>query len=64
MAEELFKSGRNCSQSVFLAFADRYGLDEGAAAKITFAYSFVFSTVRIASAAARAAARPISARVA
>lgn len=34
-AEELFKSGKNCSQSVFLAFAGKYGLDEDVAAKIS-----------------------------
>ena len=27
-AEELFRSGCNCSQSVFAAFADELGLDE------------------------------------
>ena len=34
-AEDLFKSGRNCSQSVFLAFADKYGLNEETASKIS-----------------------------
>lgn len=34
-AEELFKSGRNCSQAVFLAFTDKYGVDEELAAKIS-----------------------------
>jgi C_GCAxxG_C_C family probable redox protein len=27
-AKELFTSGCNCSQAVFLAFADKYGIDE------------------------------------
>ena len=30
-AKELFTSGCNCSQAVFLAFADRYGIDENTA---------------------------------
>ena len=34
-AEEFFMSGRNCSQAVFLAFADKYGLDIEMAAKIS-----------------------------
>ena len=34
-AEEFFKSGKNCSQSVFLAFADKYGLNEETASKIS-----------------------------
>ena len=34
-AEELFKSGKNCSQAVFLAFADKYGLSDDVASKIS-----------------------------
>lgn len=34
-AEELFKSGKNCSQAVFLAFADKYGLSNDVASKIS-----------------------------
>ena len=30
-AKELFMSGYNCSQAVFLAFADKYGIDEDTA---------------------------------
>lgn len=33
-AEELFKSGCNCSQAVFAAFADELGLDETLAKKV------------------------------
>jgi len=33
-AESLFKSGCNCSQAVFAAFADEIGLDEALATKI------------------------------
>lgn len=33
-AEELFKSGCNCSQAVFAAFADELGLDEETAKKV------------------------------
>ena len=34
-AEELFKSGMNCSQAVFCAFADEFGMDEDTAAKVS-----------------------------
>lgn len=34
-AVELFKEGYNCSQSVFVAFADRFGIDEETAKKIS-----------------------------
>lgn len=34
-AEELFKSGMNCSQAVFCAFADEFGMDEETAAKVS-----------------------------
>ena len=33
-AEELFRSGMNCSQSVFCAFADEFGMDADTAAKV------------------------------
>jgi len=33
-AEELFRSGMNCSQSVFCAFADEFGMDAETAAKV------------------------------
>ncbi len=33
-AEALFKSGCNCSQAVFAAFADEFGLDEELAKKV------------------------------
>ena len=34
-AEEFFKSGKNCSQAVFLSFADKYGLNEDVALRIS-----------------------------
>lgn len=34
-AVELFMEGYNCSQSVFTAFADRFGIDEDTAKKIS-----------------------------
>lgn len=34
-AKDLFKSGYNCSQSVFIAYADIFGLDEKLAANIS-----------------------------
>ena len=34
-AEALFKSGCNCSQAVFAAFADEFGLDEDLARRIS-----------------------------
>ena len=33
-AEELFRSGMNCSQAVFCAFADEFGMDAETAAKV------------------------------
>ena len=36
-AEELFRSGMNCSQSVFCAFADEFGMDGETAAKVSCA---------------------------
>lgn len=37
-AEELFKKGFNCSQSVFAAFADLYGFDEETALKLSASF--------------------------
>lgn len=34
-AEELFRSGMNCAQSVFCAFADEFGMDADTAAKVS-----------------------------
>ena len=34
-AEELFRSGMNCSQAVFCAYADEFGMDEETAAKVS-----------------------------
>lgn len=34
-AKELFKNGYNCSQSVFTAFADLYGIDKETAFKLS-----------------------------
>ena len=34
-SEELFKSGMNCSQAVFCAFADEFGMDSETAAKVS-----------------------------
>jgi len=34
-AEELFRSGMNCSQAVFCAFADEFGMDADTAAKVS-----------------------------
>lgn len=37
-AVALFKQGYNCSQSVFAAFADRYGMDEETALKVSSSF--------------------------
>lgn len=37
-AEENFKKGYNCAQSVFLAFADLHGMDETMAAKLSSSF--------------------------
>ena len=37
-AVELFKSGYNCAQAVFAAFADKYGMDEETALKISASF--------------------------
>lgn len=45
-AEELFKKGFNCSQSVFAAFADLYGFDEETALKISASFGGGFARMR------------------
>lgn len=37
-AAEYFKSGYNCSQSVLLAFADIYGIDEKLAKRLSYSF--------------------------
>lgn len=37
-AEQLFKEGYNCSQSVFAAFSDRYGIDRELALKLSASF--------------------------
>lgn len=37
-AARLFKEGYNCSQAVFVAYADRYGMDEEMALKISASF--------------------------
>ena len=37
-AKELFTSGCNCSQAVFLAFCDKYGIDRDTAMKIASSF--------------------------
>ena len=37
-AEENFRKGFNCCQSVFLAFADHYGIDEETALKLSCSF--------------------------
>lgn len=37
-ARELFMSGCNCSQAVFLAFADKYGIDEETALRLASSF--------------------------
>ncbi len=38
IAEENFRKGYNCSQAVFLAFCDLYGMDEKAAARLSSSF--------------------------
>lgn len=38
IAEELFKNGYNCSQSVFLAFSDMYGVDRETALRLSSSF--------------------------
>ena len=37
-AYNLFKEGYNCSQAVFMAFCDKYGIDEETAAKLASSF--------------------------
>jgi C_GCAxxG_C_C family probable redox protein len=37
-AYELFKQGYNCAQAVFMAFSDKYGIDEESAAKLASSF--------------------------
>jgi len=46
-AKELFKKGYNCSQSVFTAFADIYGIDEEKALKLSTPFGGGFSGKRV-----------------
>ena len=45
-AEELFRSGYNCAQSVFAAFADAVGMTEPEAAKIASPFGAGFGKLR------------------
>lgn len=44
--KELFLKGYNCSQAVFTAFADRYGIDEKTALRISSAFGAGFGGAR------------------
>lgn len=45
-AEAYFKSGFNCAQSVFAAYADRYGIDETTALKLSASFGGGFGRMR------------------
>lgn len=45
-AVELFSKGYNCSQAVFCAFADKYGIDEDTAMKISLGFGGGFGRLR------------------
>lgn len=45
-AVELFKSGRNCAQSVFAAYAPEFGLDEQTALRVSAAHGAGFGRLR------------------
>ena len=45
-AEELFRQGYNCSQSVFAAFADKAGMTEAEAAGIASPFGAGFGKLR------------------
>ncbi len=45
-AEEYFRQGFNCSQSVFAAFADRYGISEEMALKLAASFGGGFGRMR------------------
>lgn len=49
---ELFKSGYNCSQSVFLAFSDLYNIDHELAAKLSASYGGGIGRMRLTCGAA------------
>ena len=62
-AEELFKSGCNCSQSVFTAFADEFGVDEELAKKLSCGLGGGVGRMREVCGAVSAAAMVIGARL-
>ena len=45
-AKELFLKGFNCSQAVFAAFADKYGIDEETALRLSGAFGAGFGGTR------------------
>ncbi len=45
-AEELFERGYNCAQAVFCAFADKFGMDEETALKISVGFGGGFGRLR------------------
>lgn len=45
-AVELFDSGYNCSQAVFCAFADKFGIDETTAKKLSIGFGGGFGRLR------------------
>ncbi len=45
-AEQYFKKGFNCSQAVFAAFADRYGIDEKTALRLSASFGGGFGRMR------------------
>lgn len=45
-AAELFNAGYNCSQAVFCAFADKFGIDEKTAMKISLGFGGGFGRLR------------------
>ena len=45
-AVELFDSGYNCSQAVFCAFADKFGIDEETAKKLSIGFGGGFGRLR------------------
>lgn len=51
-AVELFKSGYNCSQSVFIAFADMYGLTPELAARLSASFGGGIGRMRLTCGAA------------
>ena len=62
-AEELFKSGCNCSQSVFTAFADEFGVDEELAKRLSCGLGGGVGRMREVCGAVSAAAMVIGARL-